>query len=267
GGTTAHLNTILDCYYNRIEKNFGEDSAQLVARITRETIDLVSANVQAYQIDCDFKEQPGYLYADNEEQVKELEEIYESSKKAGVSVSWANDIPVPYPFLKALVFDRQASVHPTKYLYGIATAFEQLGGVIMQHSRVVSVDDDEIIKATINNEIYQGHNLIYATHVPPGVNLLHFRCAPYRSYALALKLNNDDYPDALAYDLQDPYHYFRTHSDNGEKYLVVGGEDHKTGHEENTEACFSRLESYCRSKYDVAEIVNKWSSQYFEPTD
>ena len=267
GGTTAHLNTILDCYYNRIEKNFGEDSAQLVAGITRETIDLVNANVQTYQIDCDFKEQPGYLYADNEEQVKELEEIYESSKKAGVSVSWANDIPVPYPFLKALVFDRQASVHPTKYLYGIATAFEQLGGVIMQHSRVVSVDDDEIIKATINNEIYQGHNLIYATHVPPGVNLLHFRCAPYRSYALALKLNNDDYPDALAYDLQDPYHYFRTHSDNGEKYLVVGGEDHKTGHEENTEACFSRLESYCRNHYDVAEVVNKWSSQYFEPTD
>ena len=84
---------------------------------------------------------------------------------------------------------------------------------------------------------------------------------------MALKLNNDDYPDALAYDLQDPYHYFRTYSDNGKKYLVVGGEDHKTGHEENTEACFSRLESYCRSNYDVAEVVNKWSSQYFEPTD
>jgi len=152
-------------------------------------------------------------------------------------------------------------------LYGLAKAFEQSGGVLLQHSRVVSVDDDEIIKATIKNEVYQGYNLIYATHVPPGVNLLHFRCAPYRSYALAFKLNNDDYPDALAYDLQDPYHYFRTYLDNGEKYLVVGGEDHKTGHEENTEACFSRLESYCRSKYDVAEVVNKWSSQYFEPTD
>ena len=267
GGTTAHINTLLDTYYNRIEKDFGEDSAQLVARIARRSIDLVNENVQAYNIDCNFTEQPGYLYAENEEQVKELEEIFESAKKAGLSVNWANDIPVPFTFLKALVFERQATIHPTKYLYGLANEFEKLGGVLLQHSRVVSVDEGEIIKATIHNEVYQGHNLIYATHIPPGVNLLHFRCAPYRSYALALKLNNDDYPEALSYDLQDPYHYFRTYSENGIKYLIVGGEDHKTGHEENTEACFNRLESYCRSHYDISEVAYRWSSQYFEPTD
>src|SRR5215203_317958 len=31
GGTTAHLNTFLDTPYNQIEKDFGEDAAQLVA--------------------------------------------------------------------------------------------------------------------------------------------------------------------------------------------------------------------------------------------
>ena len=268
GGTTAHLNTLLDTPYNRIEKNFGEDSAQLVAVISREAIDLVKRNVEEYNIDCDFKEQPGYLYAENEKQVKELEEIYEASIRAGIQIEWASDIPVPYPFLKAVVFDRQASIHPTKYLFGIAKAFESAGGVIMQQSRVVSVDEaDEIITATINNETYKGRNLVYATHIPQGVNLLHFRCAPYRSYVLALKLNNDDYPKALAYDMQDPYHYFRTYENNGEKYLIAGGEDHKTGHEENTQACFTRLESYCRTHFDVSEVSFKWSSQYFESTD
>ena len=267
GGTTAHLNTLLDIPYNRIEKNFGEDSAQLVAVITREAIDLIKRNVDEYNIDCDYSEQPGYLYAENEEQVKELEEIYEASKRAGLQVDWANDIPVPYSFIKALVFDRQASIHPTKYLLGIAKAFEDAGGIILQNSRVVSVDEGDLLTATINYETYQARNLVYATHIPPGVNLLHFRCAPYRSYALALKLNNDDYPQALVYDMQDPFHYFRTHTSNGEKFLVAGGEDHKTGHEENTEACFTRLESYCRAHYDVSEVAFKWSSQYFEPTD
>jgi Rieske Fe-S protein len=99
------------------------------------------------------------------------------------------------------------------------------------------------------------------------VNLLHFRCAPYRSYAIAVTLNDDAYPDGLAYDMYDPYHYYRTQIIDGKKYLIVGGEDHKTAHEENTEGCFSRLESHIRKYFDVKEVAFKWSSQYFEPAD
>ncbi len=109
--------------------------------------------------------------------------------------------------------------------------------------------------------------LIYATHVPPGVNLLHFRNAPYRSYAMAVKLKDGNYPDGLAYDMYNPYHYYRTQEVDGEKYLVAGGEDHKTAHEENTEACFTRLESYLMKYFAVEKVSFKWSSQYFEPTD
>jgi len=120
-------------------------------------------------------------------------------------------------------------------------------------------------------DTYQGtirtHTLIWATHIPPGVNLLHFRCAPYRSYAIAVSLNDDSYPDGLAYDMYDPYHYYRSHVIDGNKYLIVGGEDHKTGHEDNTEICFNRLEAHIRKHFDVKDVAFKWSSQYFEPAD
>ena len=77
-------------------------------------------------------------------------------------------------------------------------------------------------------------HFIYATHIPPDVNLLHFRCAPYRSYAIAMKLKNKkDYPGTLLYDMDDPYHYYRTQEIDGELFFIAGGEDHKTGHEEN----------------------------------
>jgi Rieske Fe-S protein len=109
---------------------------------------------------------------------------------------------------------------------------------------------------------------IYATHIPPGVNLLHFRCAPYRSYVIAVKLENEnDYPNALVYDMYDPYHYYRTQEIDGQKYFIVGGEDHKTGHHENTEECFRKLEAHVRKHFRVTQVVNKWSSQYYEPTD
>jgi hypothetical protein len=32
--------------------------------------------------------------------------------------------------------------------------------------------------------------VIYATHMPPNINLFNFECAPYRSYVLAVKLKS-----------------------------------------------------------------------------
>ena len=85
---------------------------------------------------------------------------------------------------------------------------------------------------------------------------------------MAVKLDQQPaYPDALIYDMYDPYHYYRTQEIDGELYFIAGGEDHKTGHESNTEACFRKLESHVRKYFPVKEVVNRWSSQYFEPTD
>jgi Rieske Fe-S protein len=125
---------------------------------------------------------------------------------------------------------------------------------------------DPLIVKTDRGDIHASW-LIYATHIPPGVNLLHLRCAPYRSYAMAVKLNDESYPAGLAYDMYDPYHYYRTQLIDGQQYLIAGGEDHKTAHEENTNAPFAKLESHIRKHFNVKEIAYRWSSQYFEPAD
>ena len=84
---------------------------------------------------------------------------------------------------------------------------------------------------------------------------------------MAVKLKDGNYPDGLAYDMYDPYHYYRTQEVDGERFLIAGGEDHKTAHEENTEECFRRLEAYLMKYYEIEEVSFKWSSQYFQPTD
>lgn len=267
GGTTAHLNTFMDNPYNKIISNFGENNAQLLAEVARKALDLISDNVRDHQIDCAHTSLPGFLYSQTEDQTKELEDILEGSKKAGIDISYTNEIPVPIPFEKAAVIQDQAQFHPSKYLFGIAKAFEAAHGVILQGCRVESVEENNIIEAKTTLGNIKARHLIYATHIPPGVNLLHFRCAPYRSYAMAVKLKDNNYPEGLAYDMYDPYHYYRTQEVNGELYLIAGGEDHKTAHEENTEACFTRLESHVRTYFDIEKVVNRWSSQYFEPAD
>jgi len=267
GGTTAHLNTFLDTAYNHIEKDFGEMGAKLVAQACNDAVYTVAQFVQRYLIDCDFAYKTGYLYAQTDDEVKELDEILQASQKAGVAVSVVEKIAVSIPFKKAIAFDKQAQIHPLKYITKLAEEFVKRGGIILQNTMVKSLEKSgDFHSAKGENVFIKAQKVIYATHIPPGINLLHFRCAPYRSYVLGVKLNEGKYPSDLTYDMKDPYHYFRTQHLNGEEYLLVGGDDHKTGHDKPEEA-FASLENYVREHYDVASIDFKWSAQYFIPAD
>jgi glycine/D-amino acid oxidase-like deaminating enzyme/nitrite reductase/ring-hydroxylating ferredoxin subunit len=268
GGTSAHLNTMLDSPYNEIEKNFGDKAAQSVCLSVKQAISLIDQNVEHYNIDCGYSKKNGYLFSQDEKQSEELAKIIEASKRAGCDVEWTNSIPIPVEFEKAVVFGGQAQFHPAKYLYAIAKAFEDAGGILLQECRIKEFEEkNDVLEIKSSRGLIKAAALIYATHIPPGVNLLHFRCAPYRSYVMGVTLKDNKYPDALAYDMYDPYHYYRSQEIDGKRFLIVGGEDHKTAKEENTNACFTKLENHLRKYFDVDTIAFKWSSQYYQPVD
>ena len=267
GGTTAHLNTLLDTPYTTISKNFSKDASKLVARATADAIDLVKNNISRYDINCEFEDAAAYLYAENEKQDKELKSILDAAVAVGLEAKISDSIPIPAQFTSAIRVEGQAKFHPLKYVMALATAFENAGGCIIQHCRVQGVNENECLEVETSSLTFKARQLVYATHIPTGINLLHLRCAPYRSYAMAVKLQGDDYPADLTYDMYDPYFYYRTQVINGEKFLIAGGKDHKTGHEENTSRNYLQLEAKIKSLYPGYEITHQWSSQYFEPAD
>src|SRR5215212_1673280 len=55
GGTTAHINSFFDTTYDYIKEDFGEHNAQLVAKATRQAIELYSQNIAEYKIDCGYE--------------------------------------------------------------------------------------------------------------------------------------------------------------------------------------------------------------------
>lgn len=268
GGTTAHLNTILDTPYHEIKTHFGEINANKVAQLTKQAIATTENYVREYAIDCGFSRKSAYLYSQDKDQSAELDKIARGTKEVGIDVQYSVSLPIPVPFESAIVVEGQAQMHVIKYLFGIAQAFEKEGGKIIHDCRVkeITADNEKSVVITSKGKIRADY-VIYATHIPPGINILHFRCAPYRSYAMAVKLKNNNYPDALIYDLQSPYHYFRTQEMDGEKYLIVGGEDHKSAHTENTHYSFIKLESYIRRYFDIETVAFQWSSQFFESVD
>jgi glycine/D-amino acid oxidase-like deaminating enzyme/nitrite reductase/ring-hydroxylating ferredoxin subunit len=268
GGTTAHINTFADTGYDEVEKSFGEEEAKLFAEAIKGAIRTIEDTIYTYDIACDFEFKPGYVYAEDEKQAQELDDLYESSLKAGVAAQRTEKAPVPVPAVKVVEFEKQAQFHPLKYLLGLKLEFIKMGGIILENTPIEELQSGEQrhVALSATTRII-AKNVIYATHIPPGgINVLHFLCAPYRSYVLAVTLEDDSYPDALVYDMQDPYHYFRTHIVDKKKYLIVGGNDHKTGHSD-PEKAFQELEAYVRKYYRVASVAHRWSSQYYVPAD
>ena len=129
GGSTAHLNTMMDTPYNLLEKNFNEDNAQLILQAAKKSISLIKKNIKDYNIECEFSQKKGYLFSQDDKQSKELKDILEGSKKAGCKVNYTNKIPVPIEFKRAIVFQGQAQLNPAKYIYGLAKAFETEDGI------------------------------------------------------------------------------------------------------------------------------------------
>ena len=268
GGTTAHLNDFFDTTFSDTISKFGLENAKLFAQVGKHAIDIIKSNIQDHKIDCDFETKTAYLFALDEKQEKQLADIVEGSSKVGHQMDYCSEISFPIPFKKAVKVPNQAQFHPIKYIKSLCEAFVKLGGFILEECICESHEEKEeyVILKTSQSEI-KTRNVVYATHIPPGVTIFNFTTAPYRSYAIAFRLkDNTEYPD-LGYDLHDPYHYYRTHEINGEKLLIAGGEDHKTGHAENTGECFSSLENYVRDYFDVETAVYSWSSQYYEPAD
>lgn len=268
GGTTAHLNTLLDNPYTTYIKNFGEENARLIAKGAALAISTVEDHVHRYKIDCGFARKAAYMIARNDKQKKELEDIETACRKVGLAVANAKEVPFSIPFTKAIKVGDQAQFDPINYIYALADEFEKAGGTIKQECRVEDAsNDDEYVQVNTVRGSFKCSNLVYATHIPPGINVLDLKAAPYRSYAMAVKLTNGNYPDCLIYDLDEPFHYYRSQRVNGQDYLIGGGCDHKTGHEPDTKERFIQLEKDIKTDFNVLEVAYKWSSQYYEPAD
>ena len=54
---------------------------------------------------------------------------------------------------------------------------------------------------------------------------------------------------------------------SGRPLLIVGGEDHKVGQEQDTEARFEALLDYARERFKLRKVAYRWSAQVAEPVD
>jgi len=268
GGTTAHLNDFFDTTYAEAISKYGLENAKLLEKAGKEAMAIIENNITENNISCDLEKKTAQLFALDDKQKKQLDEMIEGSEKVEYTMIPIDKISFPIPFVKAVEIPDQGQFHPVKYINALCSVFLNAGGTFVEKCRYENHSEEgDLLVINTSKGIIKAKNMVFATHIPLGVNRFNFTNAPYRSYALAFSLNNKDYPQELGYDLTDPYHYYRVQEIDGEKLLIAGGEDHKTGHAEDTGECFSKLENYVREHFDVDIVKFSWSSQYYEPVD
>ncbi len=267
-GTTAHINSFLETPYHQIAKDFSDESARQVALAVQDAINLIRKNVSGLNIDCDFSLQSGYMYSQDDKQTEELNKIVDYSRKIGIQVDFSSGKGFPFPYQKLAMFRDQAQFHPLKYVFGLAKEFERCGGAILQYCRAEKLDkDNQLCTLVTDLGDLRAKQVVYATHTPSGLNVLHTLLGSYRSYVLGVELAIDDYPPGLVYDMEEPYHYFRLHQVKGRKYLLMGGADHKTGNVDDTSKPYEDLQLFLEKKLPMSKIVYHWSSQVYEPAE
>jgi nitrite reductase/ring-hydroxylating ferredoxin subunit len=74
-------------------------------------------------------------------------------------------------------------------------------------------------------------------------------------------------PEALFWDTNEPYRYLRVDRRGDQDYLIFGGEDCKTGQEQDTEKIFGRLENIFKKHFPAVQIKHRWLGQVVETND
>ena len=130
-------------------------------------------------------------------------------------------------------------------------AIEDNGGRMFAHSPVTKIEErkDGVTVTTEDGATVTGARAIFATNSPINDRVaIHTKMAPYRTYAMAFTVPRGALPDALYWDMADPYHYVRLNPGPGTvDYLIVGGADHKTGEADDGSVRFEAIEAWIRA--------------------
>lgn len=275
GHTSAHLTMVTDARLTELVNRLGRDHAQAVWDAGLAAIATIDEIIREHAIDAGFEWVDGYLHAPLKEGTLEesarLREDTTLAREMGFDAEYIETVPLANQ--PGVRFADQARIHPRSYLAGVAKAFIARGGRIFEHSAADEFcDDPRAVK--VSGQTVRCEDLVIATHNPvvglaglAGATLFQTKLALYTSYVVAGRVPKGQVPDALWWDTSDPYYYLRVEPHRDFDVVILGGEDHKTGQQDDTVACYERLETRLIALIPQVDVTHRWSGQVIETPD
>jgi glycine/D-amino acid oxidase-like deaminating enzyme/nitrite reductase/ring-hydroxylating ferredoxin subunit len=273
--TSAHLTAVTDHTFSHLVQHLGRPQAEATWDGGYAALHEISQIIRRYDIECGFEWVPGFLTTrwvhDDAKDVATLADIASDASASGfdaITVDRAPGVGVP-----AIRFDHQARMRPMHYLRGVLAAIPGGGSFVFEHTNVTSVDDDPLV-VRCGDYAISTRFVVVATHMPIAgttpmlkATLLQTDLYAYSSYVISAQVERGAWPDALLWDLSDPYYFVRLDPGTTHDTVIVGGCDHKTGQLDDTRRPFEHLASMLHRWLPDARITHQWSGQIVESRD
>lgn len=275
GGTTAHstgnLYFTIDQVLSSLQSKYDNKVIREVVTSRQEALELISKNVDRFNIDCDFQRVPWILYSESTEHADKIDQELDTAKEAGVVMEPAEKTDIPFHIERGVRVGGQAQFNPMRYVQGLASAIGNTRCKIFENTRVTKVEQKEgtVLLKTLNHTIKAKHCL-EATHTPKGVEVqFHTVLGPYREYGVAAKLATGTYPAGIFWGFYQKGEKisFRSYKRGDDQYIMAIGQPHKVGQASNNQKHIEKLEAFLKDHFDVSEVTHRWGGQHYKPAD
>jgi glycine/D-amino acid oxidase-like deaminating enzyme/nitrite reductase/ring-hydroxylating ferredoxin subunit len=270
--TSAHLAPLCDDLMSEMQKIKGEEPSRLFYESHAAAVDRIEEIQNNEGIDCDFRRLDGYLFQGDGMPPDVIDEELDAVRAAGAPVERLVGVPLSgCDSRHALRYARQATFHPLKYLAGVAEACATRKVQFFANTPVEEIVEENgaVSVKTARGIIRAGHAVVATNSSIVDRVALHSKTAPYRTYVVGFAIDRGALPDALYWDTEEPYHYVRLQpGHNGKDFVLVGGEDHKSGEANDADERFERLEQWARGKMPMLnDVTHRWSGQVLDTID
>ena len=268
GYTTAKVTAGHRLVYQDLRKTFGDEGARLYAESQQAALERVATLVAELGLDCDFRRDSHYVYAESSDECAKIEREVEVERELGLPASYVEQTSLPFPIAGALRLDNQAQFHPRKYLLPLARALPGNGSHLFERTRVLDAEEgDACVVRTEHGEV-SARDVIVASSLPILDRGLFFAKAhPYRSYTLAAPIAPDEAPDGMFINSGGSTRSMRTARDGDRLLLLVNGNGHKTGEEPQNQNRYLQLQDFIRSRFGIDTIAYRWSTHDYYTLD
>jgi glycine/D-amino acid oxidase-like deaminating enzyme/nitrite reductase/ring-hydroxylating ferredoxin subunit len=268
GYTTAKVTAGHRLVYEDLRKAFGDEGARLYADSQQAALERVAELVAELDLDCDFRRDSHYVFAETRDDVEKIEREVELEQRLGLAASYVEETSLPFPVAGALRLDNQAQFHPRKYLLPLAEALPGDGCHVFESTRVLDVEDGQPCIVRTDRGDVTARDVIVASSLPILDRGLFFAKAhPYRSYTLATPIASADAPDGMFINSGGSTRSIRTARDGDGLLLLVNGNGHKTGEEPHNQNRYLQLQDFIRSRFGLEKIAYRWSTHDYYTLD
>jgi glycine/D-amino acid oxidase-like deaminating enzyme/nitrite reductase/ring-hydroxylating ferredoxin subunit len=255
GNNTAKVSALQATVYSELVAKHGVPTATSYAEANLAGVETLAGIVDQEGIECDLRRRPAVTYAIAEDERAGVAAEFEAASKAGLPVVRDQDVDLPFPVFGSVRLDDQLSIHPVRYLRGLAAAVDGDGSGVFEHSRVQRVRGGRV---HTDAGTVLADRVVIATHAPLLDRGAYFaRLETVRSYCVAARLRSGNPPEVLAINAGDPVWSIAAAGD----LLILSGQGHPTGERGVDAGRYLALETFAREHWDVAEITHRWSAQ------